>query len=68
MGCPLFASATGTRRDGDRQGAPLPLTADDALPETGEIAGTDLLEVEALAAGLSGDEARALIGWAVTPN
>ncbi|MGO4639878.1 DUF2934 domain-containing protein [Mesorhizobium sp. 2RAF45] len=41
----------------------LPLTADDALPETSEIASTDLLEVEQLAVrtGLSGDEAQALI-------
>jgi hypothetical protein len=43
--------------------AALPLTAGDALPETGEIASTDVLEVEALAmrTGLSGDEAQALI-------
>ncbi|TGT90554.1 MULTISPECIES: DUF2934 domain-containing protein [unclassified Mesorhizobium] len=46
----------------DREAA-LPLTADDALPQTGEIAGTDVLQVEALAArtGISGDEAQALI-------
>lgn len=46
----------------DREAA-LPLTADDALPETGEIASSDVLEVEALAVrnGLSGDEAQALI-------
>ncbi|RUX96192.1 MULTISPECIES: DUF2934 domain-containing protein [unclassified Mesorhizobium] len=46
----------------DREAA-LPLTAGDALPETGEIASTDVLEVEALAmrTGLSGDEAQALI-------
>ncbi|WP_050596171.1 hypothetical protein [Mesorhizobium sp. WSM1293] len=43
------------------------LTADDALPETSEIASSDILEVEALAAGLSGDEAQALVdGRAVT--
>ncbi|TIW88562.1 MAG: DUF2934 domain-containing protein, partial [Mesorhizobium sp.] len=46
----------------DRESA-LPLTADDTLPETGEIASTDVLEVEALAVrtGISGDEAQALI-------
>jgi hypothetical protein len=46
----------------DREAA-LPLTASDALPETGEIASSDVLEVEALAVrtGLSGDEAQALI-------
>ncbi|TGQ03530.1 hypothetical protein EN860_035200, partial [Mesorhizobium sp. M00.F.Ca.ET.217.01.1.1] len=35
----------------------------DALPQTGEIASTDVLQVEALAArtGISGDEAQALI-------
>ncbi|TIN27426.1 MAG: DUF2934 domain-containing protein [Mesorhizobium sp.] len=46
----------------DREAA-LPLTADDAPPETGEIASSDLLEVEALAlrTGISGDEAQALI-------
>ncbi|PWJ94787.1 hypothetical protein C8D77_1011473 [Mesorhizobium loti] len=46
----------------DREAA-LPLTAGGALPETGEIASTDVLEVEALAmrTGLSGDEAQALI-------
>ena len=46
----------------DREAA-LPLTADDALPETREIASTDVLEVEALAVrtGISGDEAQALI-------
>lgn len=46
----------------DREAA-LPLTADDAPPETGEIASSDVLEVEALAmrTGLSGDEAQALI-------
>jgi hypothetical protein len=46
----------------DREAA-LPLTADDALPQTREIASTDVLEVEQLAmrTGLSGDEAQALI-------
>jgi hypothetical protein len=46
----------------DRESA-LPLTAGDALPETGEIASSDVLEVEALAVrtGISGDEAQALI-------
>ena len=46
----------------DRESA-LPLTADDALPETREIASTDVLEVEALAVrtGISGDEAQALV-------
>jgi len=44
----------------DRE-APLPLTADDALPR--EIASTDVLEVEELAmrTGISGDEAQALL-------
>ncbi|WP_027059952.1 DUF2934 domain-containing protein [Mesorhizobium loti] len=46
----------------DREAA-LPLTADDALPETREIASTDVLEVEQLAVrtGISGDEAQELI-------
>ncbi|WP_095200664.1 DUF2934 domain-containing protein [Mesorhizobium carmichaelinearum] len=46
----------------DREAA-LPLTADDALPQTREIASTDVLEVEALAmrTGISGDEAQALL-------
>ncbi|QKC95922.1 DUF2934 domain-containing protein [Mesorhizobium sp. NZP2298] len=46
----------------DREAA-LPLTADDALPQTREIASTDVLEVEQLAVrtGLSGDEAQDLI-------
>ncbi|RVD47467.1 MAG: DUF2934 domain-containing protein [Mesorhizobium sp.] len=46
----------------DREAA-LPLTADDALPETGKIASTDVLTVEELAArtGISGDEAQELI-------
>jgi len=46
----------------DREAA-LPLTADDALPETREIASTDVLEVEQLAmrTGISGDEAQALL-------
>ncbi|PDQ18387.1 hypothetical protein CN311_24925 [Mesorhizobium sanjuanii] len=46
----------------DREAA-LPLTADDALPETGEIASSDVLTVEALAmrTGISGDEAQELI-------
>ncbi|QKC89553.1 DUF2934 domain-containing protein [Mesorhizobium sp. NZP2234] len=46
----------------DREAA-LPLTADDALPQTREIASTDVLEVEQLAmrTGLSGDEAQDLI-------
>ncbi|KRB23467.1 MULTISPECIES: DUF2934 domain-containing protein [Mesorhizobium] len=46
----------------DRESA-LPLTADDALPQTREIASTDVLEVEQLAVrtGISGDEAQALI-------
>ncbi|QKD06340.1 DUF2934 domain-containing protein [Mesorhizobium loti] len=46
----------------DRESA-LPLTADDALPETSEIASTDVLEVEQLAVrtGISGDEAQELI-------
>jgi hypothetical protein len=46
----------------DREAA-LPLTADDALPQTREIASTDVLEVEELAVrtGLSGDEAQDLI-------
>jgi len=46
----------------DRESA-LPLTAGDALPETREIASTDVLEVEQLAmrTGISGDEAQALL-------
>ena len=46
----------------DREAA-LPLTADDALPQTREIASTGVLEFEELAVrtGLSGDEAQALI-------
>ncbi|MER9939607.1 DUF2934 domain-containing protein [Mesorhizobium sp. M0088] len=46
----------------DREAA-LPLTADDALPQTGEIASSDVLEVEALAVrtGISGDEAQELL-------
>jgi len=41
----------------------LPLTADDALPQTREIASTDVLTVEELAVrtGISGDEAQELI-------
>ncbi|MER8434301.1 DUF2934 domain-containing protein [Mesorhizobium caraganae] len=46
----------------DREAA-LPLTADDALPQTREIASTDVLTVEELAVrtGISGDEAQDLI-------
>jgi hypothetical protein len=46
----------------DREAA-LPLTADDALPETREIDSADVLTVEALAArtGISGDEAQELL-------
>lgn len=46
----------------DREAA-LPLTAGDALPETREIASSDILTVEELAmrTGISGDEARELI-------
>ncbi|KAA3447892.1 DUF2934 domain-containing protein [Mesorhizobium sp. SARCC-RB16n] len=46
----------------DREAA-LPLTADDALPRTREIASTDVLAVEELAmrAGISGDEAQELL-------
>ena len=46
----------------DREAA-LPLTADDALPQTREIASTDVLAVEELAmrTGISGDEAQDLI-------
>jgi len=46
----------------DREAA-LPLTAGDALPETSEIASSDVLAVEALAmrTGISGDEAQELI-------
>ncbi|MGX5850278.1 DUF2934 domain-containing protein [Mesorhizobium sp. PL10] len=46
----------------DREAA-LPLTADDALPQTSEIASTDVLTVEELAVrtGISGDEAQELI-------
>jgi hypothetical protein len=46
----------------DREAA-LPLTADDALPQTKEIASADVLTVEELAVrtGISGDEAQELI-------
>lgn len=46
----------------DREAA-RPLTADAALPETGEVASSDLLTVEALAmrAGITGDQAQELI-------
>jgi hypothetical protein len=46
----------------DREAA-LPMTADDALPQTKEIASTDVLAVEELAVrtGISGDEAQDLI-------
>ena len=46
----------------DREAA-LPLTADDALPQTREIASSDVLTVEELAVrtGISGDEAQDLI-------
>jgi len=46
----------------DREAA-LPLTADDALPQTGEIASSDVLTVEELAirAGITGEEAQELI-------
>ncbi|MBW8907660.1 DUF2934 domain-containing protein [Mesorhizobium sp. RCC_202] len=46
----------------DREAA-LPLTADDALPETREVASPDVLTVEALAVrtGISGDEAQGLL-------
>ncbi|UDL89351.1 DUF2934 domain-containing protein [Mesorhizobium sp. PAMC28654] len=46
----------------DRESA-LPLTADDALPETREIASADVLTVEELAVrtGISGDEAQELM-------
>ncbi|MBN9548183.1 MAG: DUF2934 domain-containing protein [Alphaproteobacteria bacterium] len=46
----------------DREAA-LPLTADDALPETHEIGSADILTVEALAVrtGISGDEAQELL-------
>lgn len=50
------------RAEIDRESA-LPLTADDALPETREIASADVLTVEELAVrtGISGDEAQELI-------
>ncbi|MBZ9678686.1 DUF2934 domain-containing protein [Mesorhizobium sp. ES1-1] len=46
----------------DRESA-LPLTADDALPQTGEIAASDVQSVEALAmrTGISGDEAQEMV-------
>ncbi|MFD2052962.1 DUF2934 domain-containing protein [Mesorhizobium calcicola] len=46
----------------DRE-ATLPLTAGDALPQTSEIASTDILAVEELAmrTGISGDEAQELL-------
>ncbi|MGX9118179.1 DUF2934 domain-containing protein [Mesorhizobium sp. BHbsci] len=46
----------------DREAA-LPLTAGDALPETREVASSDVLTVEALAVrtGISGDQAQELL-------
>ncbi|RWB57424.1 MAG: DUF2934 domain-containing protein, partial [Mesorhizobium sp.] len=46
----------------DREAA-LPLTAGDALPETRELASSDVLTVEALAVrtGISGDQAQELL-------
>ncbi|TIU95346.1 MAG: DUF2934 domain-containing protein, partial [Mesorhizobium sp.] len=46
----------------DREAA-LPLTAGDALPETREVASSDVLTVEALAmrTGISGDQAQELL-------
>jgi|GEM_PF-1470366 len=46
----------------DREAA-LPLTADDALPETRAVGSPDVLTVEALAmrTGISGDEAQELL-------
>ncbi|OHV88709.1 DUF2934 domain-containing protein [Mesorhizobium sp. ORS 3428] len=46
----------------DREAA-LPLTADDALPETRDVPGSDALTVEALAAhtGISSQEAQELL-------
>jgi hypothetical protein len=46
----------------DREAA-LPLTADDALPETREIASSDILTVEALAmrTGITGEQAQELL-------
>ena len=46
----------------DREAA-LPLTAGDALPETREVASSDVLTVEALAmrTGISGEQAQELI-------
>ncbi|MER8783357.1 DUF2934 domain-containing protein [Mesorhizobium sp. M1006] len=46
----------------DREAA-LPLTADDALPETGEIASSDVLVVEALAmhTGITPEQAQELL-------
>lgn len=46
----------------DREAA-LPLTADDALPETGEIAGSDVLIVDVLArhTGIATEQARELL-------
>jgi len=51
------------RAEIDRESA-LPMTADDALPETREIASADVLTVEELAVrtGISDDEAQELIG------
>jgi hypothetical protein len=50
------------REEIDREAA-LPLTADDALPETREIASSDVLTVEALAmrTGITGEQAQDLI-------
>ncbi|TGQ93994.1 DUF2934 domain-containing protein, partial [Mesorhizobium sp. M4B.F.Ca.ET.203.01.1.1] len=46
----------------DREAA-LPLTAGDALPETGELSSSDILTVEALAmhTGISSEEAQELL-------
>jgi len=46
----------------DREAA-LPLTADDALPETSEISSTDVMTVEALAmrTGITAEQAKDLI-------
>jgi hypothetical protein len=50
------------REEIDREAA-LPLTANDALPETREIASSDVLTVEALAmrTGITGEQAQDLI-------
>lgn len=48
------------REEIDREAA-LPLTADDALPETREIASSDVFEALAMRTGITGEQPRDLI-------